>query len=743
VVGFVVLLGALLLTGGGLATTSTAGNCSKDAAKQAVARYQLGDPEVADPVIGVLCGSFTGPGSETMVVSLAGPGSTGMIDWVVFRWSGDAWELLLKRHQAATLTAVGSDILETIQIYRPGDPRCCPTGGTKSRLWHWNGTQLVAGAWKLQISHSEFFSPLKPRRNLWCGMEDSSRFRGVACKTVRPARKVTMDANGGLKICRGFSRCVGCTCDEGHDPTLGFRKQVTVGRFRCVSLRTGVRCTVIPSGRGFLFNSAGVTKVGSSHSAMSTASVLAGDVRTISAGDRFTCALTNEGGVKCWGFTSFAGSPSPVPVDVPGLERGVKALSVGTGHACVVTTKGAAKCWGSNVSGELGNGTQRSSAIPVAVRGLSRGVTAIAAGDVHTCAIVAHGALECWGQQVDGELGNGSSSRKDALAPVAVTGLSRGVKAVAVANRSTCALTASGGVKCWGVATLGNGSTTKTSSSTPVDVVGLSNGAKGITVGYLHACAITSAGGVKCWGHNLDGELGDGTFAPSAVPVDVRGLSSGVSAISAGDTYEEDHTCALTTGGGVKCWGENLAGELGHGFGTGLYSLIPVDVVGLSSGVKAIDAGEAYACAATIEGFAKCWGDNLEYQLGNTTRLKFSEVPVDVIPWQVITLRASKAAGVIARGTAVTFTATVSPPLPGGRPATVRFEVYHRVGSTWQPATTRDVSASATGTATLLWTFSTPGSWFVRARALAAGGYAASSWSANVRYAVSKSPQAP
>ena len=259
--GFVVLLGVLLIAGGGLATTSASANCSNDAAREAVARYGLGDPGVADPVVKVLCGSFTGPGSETMVASLAGPGSAGMLDWVVFRWSGTAWELLLRQHRAASLTAAGSDIRETVEIFRSGDPRCCPSGGTKSRLWHWNGTQLVPSAWKVEVTHSEFFSPLKPRRNLRCGMDDSSRFHGVVCQTTRPARKVTLTPNGVVKVCRGFSGCVGCSCDERHVPTLGFGKQVTVGRFRCVSLRTGVSCTVISSGSGFLFNTGGVKNV--------------------------------------------------------------------------------------------------------------------------------------------------------------------------------------------------------------------------------------------------------------------------------------------------------------------------------------------------------------------------------------------------------------------------------------------------------------------------------------------------
>ena len=144
-----------------------------------------------------------------------------------------------------------------------------------------------------------------------------------------------------------------------------------------------------------------------------------------------------------------------------------------------------------------------------------------------------------------------------------------------------------------------------------------------IAAGRYHTCALTTGGGVRCWGDNSSGQLGDGTTTLRWTPVDVSGLTSGVAAIAAG----YGHTCALTTGGGVKCWGYNSFGQLGDG--TTAWRLTPVDVSGLTSGVTAITAGGGHTCAVTTGGGAKCWGWKDFGQLGDGTAI-FSPIPVDV-----------------------------------------------------------------------------------------------------------------
>jgi alpha-tubulin suppressor-like RCC1 family protein len=248
-----------------------------------------------------------------------------------------------------------------------------------------------------------------------------------------------------------------------------------------------------------------------------------------------------------------------------------------------------------------------------------------AGGGQHTCALLSTGAVKCWGSNSYGQLGDGSTTQR--TTPVDVSGLSSGVTAISAGYLHSCALLNTGAVKCWGYnayGQLGDGSTTR--RTTPVDVSGLSSGVTAITTSYHHTCALLNTGAVKCWGYNGSGQLGDGTSGTDRLtPVDVSGLSSGVTAISAG--YYS--TCALLSTGAVKCWGTNTYGQLGDGT-SGTNRLTPVDVSGLSSGVTAISGGYYYTCALLNTGAVKCWGYNGFGQLGDGSTTQ-SLTPVGVL----------------------------------------------------------------------------------------------------------------
>ena len=152
---------------------------------------------------------------------------------------------------------------------------------------------------------------------------------------------------------------------------------------------------------------------------------------------------------------------------------------------------------------------------------------------------------------------------------------------------------------------------------TPTPVSGLTSGMAAISAGGAHTCALTTAGGVLCWGWNYYGQLGDGTMMSKSTPAAVNGLAGGAAALGAGYV----HTCALTTAGRALCWGSNDSGQLGDG--TTRDKSTPAAVIGLANGIAAISAGGNHTCALIAAGGALCWGNNDFGQLGDgTTRDK-------------------------------------------------------------------------------------------------------------------------
>jgi alpha-tubulin suppressor-like RCC1 family protein len=351
--------------------------------------------------------------------------------------------------------------------------------------------------------------------------------------------------------------------------------------------------------------------------------------KAVSVGFVDTCALTTKGAVKCWGYNgdgelgNGTKVDSAVPVGVSGLGKNVKAISSGSYFTCALTTKGAVKCWGSNTYGQLGDNTTTDSATPVAVYGLGKGIKAIAAGNFFACALTTKGAVKCWGANTYGQLGNGTTT--SSAKPVGVTGLGKGVKALAGGGYHACAVTTKGAPKCWGYNGEGElGDNTKVNSSVPVAVYSLSKGVKAMAAGSYTTCALTTKNQVKCWGYNGDGELGDGTTTSSLKPVLADGLGKKVKAIAYGDI----HGCAVNSSGVAKCWGYNGYGALGDN--TTTTSSKPVEVYNMGAKVKAVAGGGYHSCALTTKGVIKCWGFNAYGQLGDGTATT-SHKPVRVL----------------------------------------------------------------------------------------------------------------
>ena len=403
---------------------------------------------------------------------------------------------------------------------------------------------------------------------------------------------------------------------------------------------------------------------------------LAAGVVAVSAGDEHTCAVTTAGGVKCWGLNgggqlgaqtselcpgtglSSRVPCSPIPIDVVGLDTGVVAIAAGSSHTCALTASGGVKCWGSIVGGQLGDKTVIERVTPEDVcevfneikqecTQMLSDVAAIEAGGGHTCALTTTGGVKCWGWY---RLHEGNKMTATSDTPVDVPGLTSSIAAIDTAFAHSCAVTTAGGVTCWGDDTSGWGYLGELST--------LQSGVAAITAGAAHTCALTTTGGVKCWGNNFFGQLGGGTptgpLTGHPTPVDVTGLDA-VAAVSAGG----NHTCALTTAGGVSCWGMNTVGQLGDGMRTATLTgrITPADVVGLRGDIIDVAAGGAYTCAVTALGGVMCWGLNSTGQLGDATT-NDSTTPVGVVGLGV-TLPSTGIGSALGGGRAATWLITL------------------------------------------------------------------------------------
>src|SRR5438876_341935 len=274
------------------------------------------------------------------------------------------------------------------------------------------------------------------------------------------------------------------------------------------------------------------------------------------------------------------------------------AVSAGAFFSCVRLSDGTAQCTGRDQFGQLGNddGTFTSSSVPVAVSGLTT-ATRVVAGAEHACALLGDSTVRCWGAGDSGQRGDGTFNNSSTV-PVAVGGLT-GAVSVVTGGYHTCALLGDGTVWCWGgniEGQLGDG-TSGSSSSPPVHVSGISS-AVAVSGGYRHTCALLGDGTVQCWGRNLEGQLGDGTTTSSPTPVRVGGITGAV-AIAAGQGGV--HTCALLADGSVKCWGAlgagNGGGQLGNGSTTG--SATPVTMTG--TGGTGVTWASSNTTVATID----------------------------------------------------------------------------------------------------------------------------------------------
>jgi alpha-tubulin suppressor-like RCC1 family protein len=344
-----------------------------------------------------------------------------------------------------------------------------------------------------------------------------------------------------------------------------------------------------------------------------------------------------------------------VPGDAP-----LRFVTLGLGNyrTCGVTATGAAYCWGTNYFGELGTGSEpQATPTPRAVAG---GVSfvAVGPGELSTCGLTTSGTVDCWGASFFHEFVFDSSLRRPVTRNRAVpTPIPGGMTFVAlrVGSYDACALTAAGAAYCWGSnqgGELGTGDTLDPTAPTPV-IGGFVFHV--VSVGNSHTCGLTTAGAAYCWGSDFSGEIG--RAAPEKCGVGLRSpCATTPQAVPGGLVFTDisagsSTTCAIAADSTAYCWGSNEFQQLGVGGSKPAASAQPRPVAG---GLRflTIGVGDYFVCGLATDARAYCWGWNVRGHLGVAAPEK-SPVPVPVsggLTWRSLVVGAFHTCGVATDG---------------------------------------------------------------------------------------------
>ena len=344
------------------------------------------------------------------------------------------------------------------------------------------------------------------------------------------------------------------------------------------------------------------------------------------------------------GDNDSASSSVPVAVTTSGVlgNKTIVSLAVGSSHSVALCSDGTIAAWGNDTYGQLGDGTNNNSNVPVAVTasGVLSGqtVVAVAAGFNHSLALCADGTVVAWGMNSAGQLGNGSNTSSNVPVAVTKTGalLNKTVVAIAAGYNHSLARCADGTVVTWGnnaYGQLGNNSTTN--SNVPVDIT-TSGELNGRTVIYLvggsdHSIGLCSDGSLVSWGRNNYGQLGNDSTVNSSIPVvvDASDVLAGkaITAIATGGW----HTLALCSDGTLAAFGRNNNGQLGNNSTADSGVAVNVNLSGVLANktITAIGGSNAHSLAPCADGTLAAWGSNNNGQLGNNSTTG-SSVPVEV-----------------------------------------------------------------------------------------------------------------
>ena len=279
----------------------------------------------------------------------------------------------------------------------------------------------------------------------------------------------------------------------------------------------------------------------------------------------------------------------------------IKNVTTGQFHSCSLMYNGDVYCWGENTNGQLGDGTTTNSTIPVKIQ--MTAATQLSSGSLstHTCAVNSSG-MYCWGYNGWGSVGDGTT----AVRTVPTKSFMTSPTGIAVGNSVTCAMNTSG-MYCWGYNAYGTIGNSSIANANEFPTLNHMTAPTLIALDYLHACA-TNTSGMYCWGYNTYGSLGNGSTGDTAFVT--KNYMTAASQIDTGGF----HTCAVNNSG-MYCWGNNAYGQLGNGSSAN-NNEFPTKTNMNASGK--ITAGQQQHCAVNTSGMY-CWGDSTNGQLGDGT----------------------------------------------------------------------------------------------------------------------------
>jgi alpha-tubulin suppressor-like RCC1 family protein len=236
------------------------------------------------------------------------------------------------------------------------------------------------------------------------------------------------------------------------------------------------------------------------------------------------CAFENTGWLWCWGYNmdgqlglGYKNASVLSPALVGATGSNVIEVAAGSNHTCARKTDGTVWCWGYGHNGELGDGhSNLQDPIPTQVVNLDTNAVQISAGGSHSCAVKNDGTAWCWGRNAYGEIGDGTDINRGV--PTQITSLGNSVSEISAGFYHTCARKTDGTVWCWGWNVSGQlGDGTTTNKNLPVQVTLLGSDAAQLSLGgnyeYGQSCALKTNGTVWCWGNNIYGQLGNGQTA--------------------------------------------------------------------------------------------------------------------------------------------------------------------------------------------------------------------------------------